>query len=265
MSTTAYPCAAYFWIGVVAVVVSVDDPVFLLLMLLLLLLPLLLRFVGSLRDRWICRSDDPVRIYVPPSEEKVMALIAPVWEEMVVVRVVGSAAVRYVDDPAMAALVVFLSCVSSVSSMLGFVSAALVRCGVCYRDDNVIMDLHDKMRSEVTDDSGLPSRRNHICLRREHNPSNLLRSGGSIIQVQSEAIISSALQMGDSGIDGVAHAALDSLGCGCIAALVSPFHYLLSIIEHCHCHVGVEIAEVCTLYSASIIMSRAWLEKTPLA
>jgi hypothetical protein len=37
-------------------------------------------FAASDRERWICRSDEPVKMYVPPSEEKVMALIGPLCE-----------------------------------------------------------------------------------------------------------------------------------------------------------------------------------------
>lgn len=46
--------------------------------------------VGSVRERCIWRSDEPVNTYVPPMAEKVRAFMGPAWEEMVLRSVVGS-------------------------------------------------------------------------------------------------------------------------------------------------------------------------------
>ena len=45
-SSTEYPCASYFWIGVVVVIFSPDDD-------------------GIALESWTVRSDDPVKRYVP--------------------------------------------------------------------------------------------------------------------------------------------------------------------------------------------------------
>jgi hypothetical protein len=36
--------------------------------------------LGSVRERWICRSELPVRMYVPPWDEKVRQLMGALWD-----------------------------------------------------------------------------------------------------------------------------------------------------------------------------------------
>jgi hypothetical protein len=57
-SRTEYPCASYFWIGLVVVVAEVAA-------------------VGRARERWIERSEEPVRRYVPGKLEKDTAFTGP--------------------------------------------------------------------------------------------------------------------------------------------------------------------------------------------
>jgi hypothetical protein len=80
MSSTEYPCASYFWIGDV---VSTADALLLF---------------GIARERWMARSVEPVRIYVPGPPEKVTAFTGPAtWIRMGKLKGAVRAAYHYVS------------------------------------------------------------------------------------------------------------------------------------------------------------------------
>jgi hypothetical protein len=68
MSRMGYPWAAYFWMGDVVVEPGCE---------------------GTERERWICRSEEPLRMYVPPREENVRAFTGAVCVKRVCWRLMG--------------------------------------------------------------------------------------------------------------------------------------------------------------------------------